>query len=119
MLAVPRARILAGAALLTMLAGCASQPATTPPPATAPATAPTTPAAPPLPPPTHPGLTLAAILQHAFKISEGDIRLGEDRRHGVKKRQAVIVGENVFGKVRAQHHVADGGEREARVRGRR
>src|SRR6187399_1847374 len=69
MLAVPRARILAGAALLTMLAGCASQPATTPPPATAPATAPTTPAVPPLPPPTHPGLTLAAV---------GDMMLGTD-----------------------------------------
>src|SRR6187549_3078134 len=69
MLAVPRARILAGAALLTMLAGCASQPATTPPPATAPATAPTTPAVPLLPPPTHPGLTLAAV---------GDIMMGTD-----------------------------------------
>ena len=69
MRAVPRARILAGAALLTLLAACATQPAATPPPAAAPAPAPTTPAAPPLPPPTHPGLTLAAV---------GDMMLGTD-----------------------------------------
>src|SRR6187551_2394366 len=67
MRAIPRARNLAGAALLVLLAGCATQPVATPPPATAPA--PTAPAAPPLPPPTHPGLTLAAV---------GDMMLGTD-----------------------------------------
>jgi poly-gamma-glutamate capsule biosynthesis protein CapA/YwtB (metallophosphatase superfamily) len=67
MRAVPRARNLAGAALLALLAGCATQPVATPPPARAPA--PTAPAAPPLPLPTHPGLTLAAV---------GDMMLGTD-----------------------------------------
>jgi hypothetical protein len=67
MRAVPRARNLAGAALLTLLAGCATQPVATPPPASAPA--PTAPAAPPLPLPAHPGLTLAAV---------GDMMLGTD-----------------------------------------
>jgi len=67
MRAVPRARNLAGAALLAVLAGCATPPVATPPPASA--SAPTAPPAPPLPPPTHPGLTLAAV---------GDMMLGTD-----------------------------------------
>jgi len=65
--AVPRARTLAGAALLTLLAGCATQPVAAPPTVTT--AAPASPAAPPLPPPTHPGLTLAAV---------GDMMLGTD-----------------------------------------
>src|SRR6187399_3320439 len=64
---VPRARILAGAASLWLLAGCATQPAAVPPPATVPA--PVAPSTPPLPPPAHPGLTLAAV---------GDMMLGTD-----------------------------------------
>jgi len=67
MRAVPSARILAGAALLWLLAGCATQPPAVPSPA-APAS-PAAPQAPPLPQPTHPGLTLAAV---------GDMMLGTD-----------------------------------------
>jgi poly-gamma-glutamate capsule biosynthesis protein CapA/YwtB (metallophosphatase superfamily) len=60
-----RLRIPIGAALLTMLAACA-----TPPPPTAPApAAPATPSPPVLPAPKHPGLTLAAV---------GDTMLGTD-----------------------------------------
>jgi poly-gamma-glutamate capsule biosynthesis protein CapA/YwtB (metallophosphatase superfamily) len=55
----------AGAAMLTLLAGCATQPA----PAPAPAPPATAPQAPPLPASTHPGLTLAAV---------GDTMLGTD-----------------------------------------
>jgi hypothetical protein len=63
-----RARALVGAALLTLLAACATQPPAAPPaPVTTPA--PTTPEAPRIPPPTHPGLTLAAV---------GDMMLGTD-----------------------------------------
>jgi poly-gamma-glutamate capsule biosynthesis protein CapA/YwtB (metallophosphatase superfamily) len=65
---VPRARIPIGAALLTLLAGCATQPSAAPPaPVTQPA--PAAPQTPPIPPPTHPGLTLAAV---------GDMMLGTD-----------------------------------------
>ena len=63
---VPRARALAGVALLTILAGCATQPAAKPHAATP---APSTPETPALPRPTHPGLTLAAV---------GDMMLGTD-----------------------------------------
>jgi len=63
-----RARILVGAAALTLLAACATQP-----PATTPAAvmqpAPAAPETPPIPPPAHPGLTLAAV---------GDMMLGTD-----------------------------------------
>jgi len=55
----------AGAAMLTLLAGCATQP----PPASAPAAPAAAPQAPPLPAPAHPGLTLAAV---------GDTMLGTD-----------------------------------------
>jgi poly-gamma-glutamate capsule biosynthesis protein CapA/YwtB (metallophosphatase superfamily) len=66
--AIPRARTLAGAALLTLLAACATQPPAAPPaPVTQPA--PALPAPPPFPPATHPGLTLAAV---------GDMMLGTD-----------------------------------------
>ena len=63
------ARAFAGAALLALLAACASQPPakTTPPPVGA--TQAQSPATPTIPPPTHPGLTLAAV---------GDIMPGTD-----------------------------------------
>ena len=67
MRAVPRARILAGAASLVLLAGCATQPTAVPPPPAAPA--PAAPRTPAIPPPAHPGLTLAAV---------GDMMLGTD-----------------------------------------
>jgi poly-gamma-glutamate capsule biosynthesis protein CapA/YwtB (metallophosphatase superfamily) len=60
-------RILAGAALLTLLAACATQPP--PAPAPAPAAPAAEPQAPPLPAPTHPGLNLAAV---------GDTMMGTD-----------------------------------------
>jgi poly-gamma-glutamate capsule biosynthesis protein CapA/YwtB (metallophosphatase superfamily) len=62
-----RLRLSAGAALLTLLAACATQPPAKPPAPAVPA--PSVPAAPPIPPPTHPGLTLAAV---------GDMMLGTD-----------------------------------------
>jgi poly-gamma-glutamate capsule biosynthesis protein CapA/YwtB (metallophosphatase superfamily) len=64
-----RLRVSAGAAMLTLLAACATQPPATSP-ATPAAQAPSpAPAAPPIPAPTHPGLTLAAV---------GDMMLGTD-----------------------------------------
>jgi poly-gamma-glutamate capsule biosynthesis protein CapA/YwtB (metallophosphatase superfamily) len=66
--AIRRARILVGAASLTLFAACATQPSAAPPaPVTQPA--PAAPQTPPIPPPTHPGLTLAAV---------GDMMLGTD-----------------------------------------
>jgi poly-gamma-glutamate capsule biosynthesis protein CapA/YwtB (metallophosphatase superfamily) len=65
---ISRPRILLGAALLTLLAGCATQPAAAPPAPVA-QPAPAAPQTPPIPPPTHPGLTLAAV---------GDMMLGTD-----------------------------------------
>jgi poly-gamma-glutamate capsule biosynthesis protein CapA/YwtB (metallophosphatase superfamily) len=63
-------RLSACAALLTLLAACATQPPSAPPAPSPPAPAPAAaPAAPPIPPPTHPGLTLAAV---------GDMMLGTD-----------------------------------------
>ena len=61
-------RALAGAALLTMLAGCATTPPAAPPAPPA-QVAPAAPETPSIPPPTHPGLTLAAV---------GDMMLGTD-----------------------------------------
>jgi poly-gamma-glutamate capsule biosynthesis protein CapA/YwtB (metallophosphatase superfamily) len=66
---LPRARALAGVALLALLAACASQPAAKPALPPADATPAGTPAALPVPPATHPGLTLAAV---------GDIMPGTD-----------------------------------------
>src|SRR5882672_10278676 len=63
-----RLRVSAGAALLSLLAACASEPpakSSAPPSPQAPAA----PAMPPIPPPTHPGLSLAAV---------GDMMLGTD-----------------------------------------
>jgi poly-gamma-glutamate capsule biosynthesis protein CapA/YwtB (metallophosphatase superfamily) len=64
-----RAGILAGAALLTLLAACATQPPAAPAAPGPPVPAPVAPETPPIPPPTHPGLTLAAV---------GDMMLGTD-----------------------------------------
>jgi poly-gamma-glutamate capsule biosynthesis protein CapA/YwtB (metallophosphatase superfamily) len=61
-----RPRILAGTAVLTLLAACATPPSPTVP---APAATPAAPGTPLLPAPTHPGLTLAAV---------GDTMLGTD-----------------------------------------
>jgi poly-gamma-glutamate capsule biosynthesis protein CapA/YwtB (metallophosphatase superfamily) len=65
----PRTRIFAGAAVVALLAGCATQPPvqSSPPPATTPQPEAPKPAL--LPAPTHPGLTLAAV---------GDIMPGTD-----------------------------------------
>ena len=64
-----RAGILGGAALLTLLGACATQPPAAPPVAKPPAPAPAAPETPAIPPPKHPGLTLAAV---------GDMMLGTD-----------------------------------------
>jgi hypothetical protein len=64
-----RLRISAGAALLTLLAACATQPPAAPPGPAAAAAPAEVPATPPIPPPTHPGLTLGAV---------GDMMLGTD-----------------------------------------
>ncbi len=62
-----RARLIAAAGAVGLLAACAGQPPASAPPAPpAPAAVETAPA---LPPPTHPGLTLAAV---------GDMMLGTD-----------------------------------------
>lgn len=63
-----RPRLVAGTALLTMLAGCATQPPAAPPAPPAPAPSQVQ-EAPAIPPPTHPGLSLAAV---------GDIMPGTD-----------------------------------------
>lgn len=64
---LPRPWVPAGAVILALLAGCATQPAATPAPVTPPA--PAVPDTPLIPAPTHPGLTLAAV---------GDMMLGTD-----------------------------------------
>ena len=66
---ISRLRIPIGAALLGLLAACASTPPAKLPAPVAAQPASSTPAAPPLPAPTHPGLTLAAV---------GDMMLGTD-----------------------------------------
>src|ERR1044072_1264077 len=64
-----RPRILAGAALIALLAACAAPPPAKPPQPAASETPARAPVPPPMPAPTHPGLTLAAV---------GDMMLGTD-----------------------------------------
>jgi hypothetical protein len=56
--------------------------------------------------------------RHTFEVAEGDIGRRENRRHGLEKTKAVVVGQYVLGKIRARHDVSHRRQREAGMRGR-
>ena len=62
---------------------------------------------------------LASIREYAFQVADGEVGRRQHLGHVGEEAQAIIVGQVILGKVRAEHHVADERNTDAQVLERR